>query len=225
MTGAWLGWLLLGTSGVVSGCEDTPATTGAAEDRPALQAQIPPEDVADLREDEAIVQAQAAPADEGASQPSDATAAPVSPDEPLAAPRRFPGVRKTTPPDIVADAPPQPGGFQTAQVRPGDTSAATVDFIVKVRDPAIRTDVTDVFRRDRDSAVAAFAAWSVGTPFEGFELVGATYSGEIIIHMAADAPEPVKERLMSISARALAEQISALENVVYCDPDYTARPG
>ncbi len=231
MTGAWLGWLMLGAGGVMGGCEDAQAPTAGSGGNAALEARITPDGTDESADDEQMVQVQAAPDEQApveqapveqaiAEQPE---RAPL--DEAATDPRVFPGVRQTRPHEPAAGSAPDTGGFKTAQARPGDASAATVDFIVKVKDPVIRANVTDIFRKDKDGAVAAFEAWSVGTPFEGFTLVGATYSGEIIIHMKPDAPDAVRERLVSISARAMADQISALENVSYCDPDYTARPG
>lgn len=214
MAGGVLMWLLMGSSAAMGGCDLVPKL-----ERP--QAGEPPGTVqATPGEDKETVEPAAAPAEPD----------PPPPDLELEAgdPRRFPGVRPTPrPPEAAPISPPGDDDLiQPAQAgRPGDASALDVDFIVKIKDAELRTRVLDIFRKDREGARAAFRDWALTHDLEGFDLVGATYSGEIIIHIGEDAPEAVRERAARTPARSMAEDIAARPNVVYCDPDYTARPG
>lgn len=105
---------------------------------------------------------------------------------------------------------------------PASQSAADVTFIVKLKDPVIQNEVARNFRKDREGVLARWRDWRAENGWDGFELVSASYSGEIVVRLSADAPDALRERFSGKSAREIAAWISQKPNVVYCDPNYTA---
>ena len=105
---------------------------------------------------------------------------------------------------------------------PGGASASDVTFIVKIRDKAVQEEIARSFRKDRDGAVARWRDWRAVNGWDGFDLVGGSYSGEIILRLADDAAPALRERFAGKSAREVAAWISDRPNVAYCDPNYTA---
>lgn len=141
----------------------------------------------------------------------------AAPDDPVVQKEGLP--KGALPPARTED-----GLVKPAQMRkPGDVPASEVDYIAKVKDAKLQANVLDVYRKDPDAARKAFGEWAGRNGLEGFELVQATYSGEVIFRLSEGAPEDVRKALGAQSARAFASEWGAREGVVYCDPDYTAR--
>lgn len=132
--------------------------------------------------------------------------------------------RPVNPYAVEADGPQtRPAEVIPAQAsEPGSQSAADVTFIVKLKDPVIQNEFARNFRKDREGVLARWRDWRAANGWDGFELVSASYSGEIIIRLADDAPAALRERFAGKSAREIAAWISQKPNVVYCDPNYTA---
>ena len=127
--------------------------------------------------------------------------------------------------EIAPEAPMTIPAQADGTLRPGDRSAADTVFIVKFADKTVETEVARIFRKDPDGARARFATWTKANGWTGFELVGASYSGEVMLRLADDAPDELSRRFRTTSARDMADQMAARDGVVYCDPDYTAGPG
>lgn len=94
-----------------------------------------------------------------------------------------------------------------------------VTFIVRLRNAPEVNIIARSFRRDPQTALAAWSDLTRRVPvFADFELVGASYAGEI--HVAKRLPVLSEDVVRDIQARLL-----AIEGVVYADPDSIAHPG
>lgn len=203
--------LLLSGAGVHLGaCEARPVAAAApSEQAEAADSGAPEPDKADVVKPESVQQPVKAAEKE--------TPAPV----------QAPVVTKPVPGQTVVVRPPVKDEhlIRPAQVRkPGDVAASDVNFIAKVKDEALKAKVIDIFRKDPEGAKAAFSVWAGQNKLEGFELVSATYSGEVIFRLGAGASDAVRKTVAARSARDFAADWGQHPGVVYCDPDYTASP-
>ena len=105
---------------------------------------------------------------------------------------------------------------------PPPQMAGYVDFIVKFQDEPGVDAILRNFRRDRESAAAAFADWAAQEHgLSDFELIGATYSNEALLRFRfEDGVTPNRAIVDEILA-----ELRRAPNIAYCDPDFTARPG
>lgn len=95
-------------------------------------------------------------------------------------------------------------------------------FIVKFKESDAIDEVIANWRRDRDAAEAAYAAWAEDDPlFSMMDVVGCSYSGELILEASVPAaPAAARARV-----NALVDLIRAHSAVAYADPDFIAQPG
>lgn len=114
-------------------------------------------------------------------------------------------------------APASDGTFTTAS-----KSNGFADFIVKFDDDPKVDAIIRQFRKDEASARDAFESWASNKPgLSGFELTGATYSGEALLrYRFKDGTAPSRA-----AVDELLKQLRNAPNVAYCDPDFTAQPG
>ena len=109
-----------------------------------------------------------------------------------------------------------------AQATTIEPAGEAVDFIVKVKDVEAIDQAIAMCRRDLEKAQAMFGDWAASDAvFSGMQLVGCSYSGELIVRQALTAVPAGGERQVD----ALLERIRGHENVAYADPDFTARVG
>lgn len=109
-----------------------------------------------------------------------------------------------------------------AQATTIEPAGEAVDFIVKVKDVAAIDAAIAMCRRDLEKAQSMFGDWAAGDAvFSGMQLVGCSYSGELIVRQALTAAPAGGERQVDV----LLERIRDHENVAYADPDFTARIG
>jgi hypothetical protein len=102
------------------------------------------------------------------------------------------------------------------------SAGAEVTFIVRLKGrPEIDT-IARNFKRDRQTAEAAYADLVAEIPaLQDFRLVGASYSGEInLVYQMPAGVEPTRGRIEEIRNRIL-----AIDGVAYADPDFVAHPG
>lgn len=114
-------------------------------------------------------------------------------------------------------SPASDGSFTTAS-----KSNGFADFIVKFdEDPKVDAIIRQ-FRKDEASAKQAFENWASTKPgLSGFELTGATYSGEALLrYRFNDGTAPSRAAVDEVL-----KQLRNAPNVAYCDPDFTAQPG
>gem|GEM_PF-5855409 len=137
---------------------------------------------------------------------------------------RLRAARAGNPFGVEADGPQtRPAEILPAQASaPESQSATDVTYIVKLKDPVIQNEIARNFRRDRAGVESRWQTWRAANGWDGFELVSASYSGEIVVRLADDAPGDLRERFADRTAREIAAWISQKPNVVYCDPNYTA---
>lgn len=105
---------------------------------------------------------------------------------------------------------------------PSASGAAEVTFIVRLKGrPEIDT-ICRNYKRDRDTAQAAFDDLAADIPaLKDFKLVGASYSGEISLAYTLPAGvDATRGRIEEIRTRIL-----SIEGVAYADPDFVAHPG
>ena len=114
------------------------------------------------------------------------------------------------------------GRVLPAQATTTEPAGESVDFIVKLKDVAAVDQAIKMCRRDLEEAQAMFGDWAAGDAvFSGMQLVGCSYSGELILRQALAAAPAGGERQVD----GLLERIRGHENVAYADPDFTARVG
>jgi len=105
---------------------------------------------------------------------------------------------------------------------PSASGAAEIIFIVRLKGrPEIDT-ICRNYKRDRDTAQAAFDDLAADIPaLKDFKLVGASYSGEISLAYTLPAGvDATRGRIEEIRTRIL-----SIEGVAYADPDFVAHPG
>lgn len=132
------------------------------------------------------------------------------------------------PPPVRLAALPQAGPVHPERFTIQGTGADTgsqpageveVTFIVRLRNAPEVNIISRSFRRDPEAARAAWKDLTRRIPlFSEFDLVGASYAGEI--HVARRLPVMSEDRVRDIQAALL-----AIEGVVYADPDSIAHPG
>ena len=97
-------------------------------------------------------------------------------------------------------------------------SAPVTSFIVRLRGEPDFDKVAKSFRRDKAGAMATFQAWcSRHKGLEGLVLVGASYSGELIIGL------PTNDRFNRRPSDII-ERFEAFDNLVYIEVDSMAHP-
>lgn len=105
---------------------------------------------------------------------------------------------------------------------PEGQPAGNVTFIVKIKDRFVQDEVAMTFRRDKDGSRARWSSWAAEHGWQGIELVSGSYSGEVIVRIADDAPPATREVFKGRSAKEIAAWFSRHDFVAYCDPNYTA---
>ncbi|MEO1472539.1 MAG: hypothetical protein AAFS03_01170 [Pseudomonadota bacterium] len=101
-------------------------------------------------------------------------------------------------------------------------TADHADFIVKFEDAPALTEAARLFRKDKARAREIFRALAKDlSGLEQFELVGGSYSGELILRRAFLDGEPRGRAAVNM----VLEELRARNDVAYCDPDFTAQPG
>lgn len=97
-------------------------------------------------------------------------------------------------------------------------AAPVTSFIVRLRGEPDFDKIAKSFRRDRASAEATFKAWCDRHPgLEALVLVGASYSGELIIGL------PTNDRLRRTPSDII-ERFEAFDNLAYIEVDTMAHP-
>ena len=106
-------------------------------------------------------------------------------------------------------------------VMPADTTSAEIVYIVRIKGAPEIDTIARNFKRNRETADAAFADLVATRPgLSEFALVGASYSGEIkLMYVLPPGTPPTRDVVMEIKAN-----IMAIEGVAYADPDYVAHP-
>lgn len=111
----------------------------------------------------------------------------------------------------------QKNGSQSAQV--ARTGEGEVVFIVRLRGAPEVDVITRNFKRDPAATHVAWLELIARIPvLADFELVGASYSGEMRL----------SRRLKDVSRESVTkaqQRLLAIEGVAYADPDYIAHPG
>ncbi len=128
-----------------------------------------------------------------------------------------PEVRDRSLTPMAGPGPASRDAFKQASIENG-----FADFIVKFRDTPELDAILRQFRKDEASARQAFARWASTQPgLSGFELTGATYSGEALLrYNFREGAAPTRA-----AVDELMKQLRSAPNVAYCDPDFTAQPG
>ena len=109
----------------------------------------------------------------------------------------------------------------TPAMMPASANSAEVVFIVRIKGAPEIDTIARNFKRNRETAEAAFADLVTAHPaLAEFELVGASYSGEIKLSFTLPpGVSPTRDVVMDIK-----QKIMAIEGVAYADPDYIAHP-
>lgn len=103
-----------------------------------------------------------------------------------------------------------------------DAPLQPATFIVKFKENDAIDEVIANWRRDRDTALAAYSSWAEGDPlFSAMDVVGCSYSGELIL----EAPVPAAPAAARTRVSDLVALIRGHSAVAYADPDFTAQPG
>ena len=103
-----------------------------------------------------------------------------------------------------------------AQARTDQVAAAT--FIVRFHSEPAVDEICRSFRRDNAAARSRYAAWSSQYPqLSGLSLVGASYSGEMILGIAAGDARRSPSQILA--------DLQSMGNVAYADIDAIAQPG
>ena len=105
---------------------------------------------------------------------------------------------------------------------PASAKGAEVTFIVRLKGQPEIDVISRNFKKDPETAHKAFADLCDRLPgLKQFQLVGASYSGEIkLAYQFAPGVSPTRAAIDDIKAK-----IMAIEGVAYADPDYVAHPG
>lgn len=129
--------------------------------------------------------------------------------------------------DVAPQPLPLPGKAGPSAVKapvtlPASAKGAEVTFIVRLKGQPEIDIISRNFKKDPDMAQKAYADLSERLPgLKDFQLVGASYSGEIkLAYQLAPGVEPTRSAIDDIKSR-----IMAIEGVAYADPDYVAHPG
>jgi hypothetical protein len=145
--------------------------------------------------------------------PADVTEVAVTADAPL---------------DAAPAAAPEPGpgqalpGVAFDQVPGGGPLAMDIEIVVKFKDDAKVKGIIEAFWRDQDSGRARFEAFKAGRPeFAGLKLDRVTYSNELVLTHAGDAPAGRRLAVM----RELAARLKSVSDISYAEPNMTAQPG
>tara|TARA_Y100000815_G_scaffold152791_1_gene138849 strand:+ start:2384 stop:2959 length:576 start_codon:yes stop_codon:yes gene_type:complete len=110
----------------------------------------------------------------------------------------------------------------TSKDAPAASGPAEVTFIVRLKGRPEVDTICRNYKRDRDTALAAFDDLAADIPaLKEFKLVGASYSGEISLAYTLPAGvDATRGRIEEIRTRIL-----SIDGVAYADPDFVAHPG
>lgn len=141
---------------------------------------------------------------------------------PLSSIENEPDIIAASGPLTIATAPSLQPARQPVPTPDAGEPVQPATFIVKFRETDAIDEVIANWRRDRDAAEAAYAAWAQDDPlFSTMEVVGCSYSGELILEASVPAaPAAARARV-----GALVDLIRGHSAVAYADPDFTAQPG
>lgn len=141
---------------------------------------------------------------------------------PLSSLENEPDIIVASGPPTIAPAPSLQPARQPVPTPDAGEAVRPATFIVKFRENDAIDEVIANWRRDRDAAEAAYAAWAQGDPlFSTMDVVGCSYSGELILEASVPAaPAAARARV-----GALVDLIRGHSAVAYADPDFTAQPG
>lgn len=128
---------------------------------------------------------------------------------------------RTAPAVGDAQALPAAGGSKSDGGTSG-SGVAEVTFIVRLKGPPEVDTICRNFKRDRDTADAAYQALSDKLPkLKDFRLVGASYSGEMnLTYQLPAGVEPTRGKIEDVR-----KLILSIDGVAYADPDFVAHPG
>lgn len=131
---------------------------------------------------------------------------------------------KTTKENLPAnsDTETRPVSKPSAIAMPASADGTEIIFIVRLKGPPEIDVISRNYKRDQAMAEDAFRDLSSRLPtLKEFQLVGASYSGELkLSYQLAPGVEPTRTRIDEIR-----DKILSIEGVAYADPDYVAHPG
>lgn len=126
-------------------------------------------------------------------------------------PQPAPHPPKASPPDLTP-----------AATIPARAEGTEVTFIVRIKGSEEIDSAAKLYRKDKPAALEAYQAYLNATPaLRDFQIIGASYSGEINISYQL-APGQAADRA---TINKLKSQIMSVNGVSYADPDFIAHPG
>ena len=105
---------------------------------------------------------------------------------------------------------------------PASAEGAEIVYIVRIKGAPEIDTIARNFKRNPDVAQEAYAELCERLPaLKEFQLVGASYSGEVkLAYQLAPGVQPTRAVMNDIK-----DKIMAIEGVAYADPDFVAHPG
>ena len=110
----------------------------------------------------------------------------------------------------------------SGSIKPASGQGTEVTFIVRIKGSEEADIIARNFKRDPAAARQAYAKLCDRSPaLRDFQLVGASYSGDLKLTYQFAANEPASPDAI----RSVRETILAVDGVAYADPDRVAHPG
>ena len=115
-----------------------------------------------------------------------------------------------------------PAGTKEPVALPASAEGAEIVYIVRIKGAPEIDTIARNFKRNPDVAQEAYAELCERLPaLKEFQLVGASYSGEVkLAYQLAPGVQPTRAVMNDIK-----DKIMAIEGVAYADPDFVAHPG
>lgn len=111
---------------------------------------------------------------------------------------------------------------ESGGIKPASGQGTEVTFIVRIKGSEEADIIARNFKRDPAAAKQAYAKLCDRSPaLRDFQLVGASYSGDLKLAYQFAANEPASPDAI----RSVRETILAVDGVAYADPDRVAHPG